>query len=236
MRIHRPFPRLRFVPALAACALVLCAIAWLMSPFAPRANPASPHKPDVSTTRQPSPPVVNDEPSVIVLHPLPVAIESGTHQWTKEDATDLKVIEKIAHNQDEAVKMLEENERIQRRQLVYRKETAAKLIQKSRLSGEPLKRFTLPALDGRELEVEVVSSDLAPSGQTGSFHGRLVGKPQSLVTLAFEFGVEAFTVISPEENLYLQADPRESGELIIKSFNPDEYVPFQCGKAESAQK
>jgi hypothetical protein len=162
--------------------------------------------------------------------PIPASCRSITHEWTADDATDLKVIERIAHNPDEIIRMVEENELILRRQLVYRKETAAKLVQKARLNGQPVKQFILPGLDGRELEVEVISSDLAPSGQTGTFHGRLKGRQQSLVTLAFEFGVEAFTVLSPEDGIYLQADPRESGELIVKSFDPDKYLPFQCGQ------
>lgn len=169
-------------------------------------------------------------PDAATQRPIPVSLRSATHEWTADDATDLKVIESIAHNPDEIIKMVEENERILRRQLVYRKETAAKLVQKARLNGQPVKQFILPGLDGRELEVEVISSDLAPSGQTGTFHGRLTGRQQSLVTLAFEFGVEAFTVLSPEDGIYLQADPRESGELIVKSFDPDKYVPFKCGQ------
>jgi hypothetical protein len=169
-------------------------------------------------------------PNTGTRRPIAVSRRSAAHEWTADDATDLKVIERIAHNPDEIIRMVEENERILRRQLVYRKETAAKLIQKARLNGQPVKQFILPGLDGRELEVEVISSDLAPSGQSGTFHGRLAGRRQSLVTLAFEFGVEAFTVLSPEDGIYLQADPRESGELIVKSFDPDSYVPFQCGQ------
>lgn len=178
-------------------------------------------------------PVTPDDiasPNTATHRPIPVSLRSATHEWTADDATDLKVIERIAHNPDEIIKLVEENERILRRQLVYRKETAAKLIQKARLNGQPVKEFILPALDGRELKVEVISSDLAPSGQTGTFHGRLAGRQQSLVTLAFEFGVEAFTVLSPEDGIYLQADPRDSGELIVKSVDPDKYVPFQCGQ------
>ena len=181
----------------------------------------------------PTTPVTPDDiasPETATHRPIPVSRRSATHEWTTDDATDLKVIERISHNPDEIIRMVEENDRILRRQLVYRKETAAKLIQKARLNGQPVKQFILPGLDGKELEVEVISSDLAPSGQTGTFHGRLVGRRQSLVTLAFEFGVEAFTVLSPEDGIYLQADPRESGELIVKSFDPDKYVPFQCGQ------
>jgi hypothetical protein len=186
--------------------------------------------PVIAVPMAPVTPEDNASPGAATQRPIPVSRRSATHEWTADDATDLKVIERIAHNPDEIIRMVGENERILRRQLVYRKETAAKLIQKARLNGQPVKQFILPGLDGRELEVEVISSDLAPSGQTGTFHGRLAGRRQSLVTLAFEFGVEAFTVLSPEDGIYLQADPRESGELIVKSFDPDKYVPFQCGQ------
>jgi hypothetical protein len=171
-------------------------------------------------------------PDQVVLRPLPVASESAAHEWTGEDATDVEVIQKIARNPDQAIWMIEENERIHRRQLVYRKETAGKLVQKARLRGEPVTGFILPSLDGHELVVEVISSDLAPSGQTGSFHGRLAGRPDSLVTLAFQFGREAFTVLSPEDDLYIQADPREPGELIVKTINPATYIQGHCGNPD----
>ena len=191
--------------------------------------PASVTSPPPATEQIPAVHKQFDEKSI---RPLPIASTSPAHEWTTEDATDLTVIEKIARNPEEAVKMIEENDRILRRQLVYRKQTVAKLLQDSRLSGEPVSHFTLPGLDGQELEVEVISSDLAPSGQTGTFHGRLAGSPQSLVTLAFEFGIEAYTILSPEDQIYLQADPRESGELIVRSFDPDKFMPFQCGNPE----
>ena len=50
-----------------------------------------------------------------------------------------------------------------------------------------------------------------------------------MVTLAFKGGREAFTVLSPEDDLYLQADPREPGELIVKRIDPDTYVVGKCG-------
>jgi hypothetical protein len=171
-------------------------------------------------------------PAAPLARPLEVANSSARHEWTQGDCMDPAIIERLAANPDEFIKMVEENDRIKRRQLVYRKETAALLVQQARASGEPLRQFTLPDLDGRELMVEIISSDLSPSGQSGSFHGRLAGQPESLVTLAFEFGTEAFTVLSPEDGLYLQADPREPGELIVKSIDPDIYVAFKCGNPD----
>jgi hypothetical protein len=31
-------------------------------------------------------------------------------------------------------------------------------------------------------------------------------------------------VVSPDEGLYLQGHPREPGELLVASFDPDEYL------------
>lgn len=143
---------------------------------------------------------------------------------------DPKLIERISHNPDEFIKMVEENPRIKRRQLVYRNDTAAAVIQRARLSGASVSRLTLPALDGEELDFEITRADLSPSGQGGTFTGRLAGRGSSLVTLAFEFGRESFTVVSPEDGVFLQAHPREPGEIIITSFDPDTYLPAGGGE------
>jgi len=165
----------------------------------------------------------------VQLRPLPVSMTKGMNEWTEGDGSDPQVIEKLAHNPDEFIRMAEENERIKRRQLVYRRETAAVLVQRARASGEPVRGLTLPGLDGREIHVEVTNSDLAYSGLSGTFTGRVVGKQQSIVTLAFKNNREAFSVSSPEENLYLEAEPREPGEVIIKEIDPATYVPGKCG-------
>jgi hypothetical protein len=171
---------------------------------------------------------------ITVSRLLPVRKSTATHQWTEGDGLDPVFVEKIAHNPDEFIKMMEENERIKARQLVYRNDTAAAVIQRAKLTGEPLHSLTLPALDGREVQFEVVSADLAPSGQSGTFTGRLAGRPDSTVTLAFKFGREAFTILSPADNLYLQADPREPGEIILKSIDPATYAPARCGTPDIA--
>ena len=162
-----------------------------------------------------------------VLRPLAVVQAGGRHEWTAEDARLPEVIEKLAHNPEEFIRMVEENDRIQRRQLVYRKEPAWHTVEQSKGRGEVIRTLKLPALDGRELEFEVTSIDLAPSGLSGTFAGHLPGEPQSLVTLAFDRGREAFTVLSPDEGLYLQGHPREAGELIVTSFDPATYQPVQ---------
>ena len=165
----------------------------------------------------------------IISRPLPVSLREGTHEWTEGDATSPEIIEKIAHNPDEFIRMAEENERIKRRQLVYRNDTVAAMLQRAKLSGGKIQKITLPGLDGQEFDVEITRADLSPSAQSGSLIGKLAGKPESMVTLAFKFGREAFTILSPEDNLYLQADAREPGEVILKSFDPDVYASGKCG-------
>ncbi len=168
-------------------------------------------------------------PGEVIRRPLPVAHASASHEWTAGDATEPAVIERIAHNVDEALRMLGENERIHRRQLVYRNETAAAVVQRAGAAGGSVRMLTLPGLDGREFDFQIDRADLAPSGQAGTFTGRLAGKPNSMVTLAFKGGREAFSVNSPDDGLYLQADPREPGEVIVKSIDPDTYIEGQCG-------
>jgi hypothetical protein len=84
-------------------------------------------------------------------------------------------------------------------------------------------------LDGQEVQFEITKADVNPSGQQGTFAGRVAGHDDSLVTLAFKGGREAFTVMSPSENLFLQGDPHEPGDLIVKSINPETYVLGVCG-------
>ena len=182
--------------------------------------------PDRSLVATPPMPALAD---TVLLRPLPVSLASPRHEWTAGNAMDPEVIGKIAHNPDEFIRMVGENERIERRQLVYRRETAATLVQRAMASGQVLKSLTLPGLDGRELEFEILHSDLSPTGEKGSFSGRLAGKPNSMVVLSFKGGREAFSVSSSDENLHLQADPREPGEIIVKSIDPRTYIQGGCG-------
>ena len=159
-----------------------------------------------------------------MLRPLPVSRSSAVHQWTEGDATSPVVIEKIAHNPDEFVRLVEENDRIQRRQLVYRSEPAWELVERARATGEPVRTLTLPGLDGQEVKMEVTNTDLDPSGLSGTFSGHVAGNRKSLVTLAFIRGREAFTVVSPDDGVFLQGHPREPGEVLVATFDPDEYL------------
>ena len=230
--------------------LVLLAAALLLSPVLRRARPGrvaggaaalpASTAASVAAGAMPAPsataalPTTPDYPAASgpVLRPLAIAKESALHAWTEEDARLPQVIGRIAHNPDEAAKMLKENERIKRRQLVYRKDTVAAMLQRARLTGERLQRLTLPAFDGEEVEVVVDRADLSPSGQSGSLVGHLADEPGSTVTLAFQFGHEAFSVSSPQDDLYILADPREPGEVILKSIDPATYVPGVCGNPD----
>ncbi|MEK7780196.1 MAG: hypothetical protein AAB370_01685 [Verrucomicrobiota bacterium] len=190
--------------------------------------------PSLTATNAPTTPRVAASPITnradFQLRPFPVANESTAHQWTSEDGKDTNVIQRLAHNDLEYQRMVEENNRIKRRQLVYRKDTAAALLQRSRLSGESVTQLTLPGFDGQEYQINIDRADLEASKQSGTFTGRLADKPNSIVTVAFKFGREAFTVMSPEDGTYLQGHPREPGEIIITSFDPDTYSPLPGGE------
>jgi hypothetical protein len=169
-------------------------------------------------------------PATPLLRPLPVARSSEHHEWTGGDGRDPGIIHLIAHGPAEFRRLIEENDRILRRQLVYRKDVFAAAIQRSRLTGEPVRHLLLPGFDGHEFEVDVLRADLAPSGQTGTFTGKLSGQDGSIVTLAFQFGREAFTILSRETGVYLQGHPRESGEIILTSFDPAAYTTQRGGE------
>ena len=135
----------------------------------------------------------------------------------------------IAHNALEFARMADESNRIYRRQLVYAKATADLLVQRSKLAREPIRQLTLPGLDGNEIQFEITDTDLSASGQQGTFTGHVIGRPDSMVTMAFKGGREAFTILSPADGTYLVGEPREPGELIVKSINPETYVTGICG-------
>ena len=74
-------------------------------------------------------------------------------------------------------RMLAENNRIHRRQLVVLKETAAAVVERNRLTGDPIRELTLAGLDGQEIRFEVKNADVASSGLRGMFYGHVAGKP-----------------------------------------------------------
>jgi len=196
--------------------------------LSPNASPRNGHHaPAPSSSSRPAP--IISTRATVQKRPLAVSFTRGKCEWTGDDGRDTNIIRHLAHNELEYARMLDENSRIFRRQLVYRKETAAMLLERAKLTGESIRQLTLPALDGREVQFEITRADVRPSGLEGTFTGRVAGAPDSLVTFAFKVNREAFTILSPSEGLYVQADPREPGEVILKQINPATYAAGMCG-------
>ena len=162
-------------------------------------------------------------------HPFAATHEADGFSWTSEDGKNPDVIKQLAHNELEFERMAAESDHIYRRQLVYHQTTTDALIENSRLSGEPVRQLTLPGLDGQEIQFDITKTDLNPSGQQGTFAGHVAGHLDSTVTLAFKGKREAFTILSSSEGIYLVGEPREPGELIVKSINPQTYIVGDCG-------
>lgn len=157
------------------------------------------------------------------LHPFKVARSSSAYGWTAEDGTDTNIIRELAHNELEYKRMVIENDKIYARQLVYHTEPFVAQAQQAVQSGRSLQQITLPGLDGQELQAVVTRTDLRDGGSQGQIYAQLPGDPNSMVTVAFVDGREAFTVISPQDQLYLQAEAREPGEIVVKRINPNTY-------------
>src|SRR5690348_13932743 len=157
------------------------------------------------------------------LRPLPVGMESTNNQWALADGKDTNVIRQLAHNPLEYARMVDENARIFRRQLVYLKETAAAVFEQAKLTDSPVTQLTLPALDGRELTFEIARRQDVGSSRRGMFSGHLVGNADSLVTMAFEDGREAFTILSPRDGIFVVGEPRENGQVIVKAIDLNTY-------------
>jgi hypothetical protein len=209
----------RLSPSLSQKSPAAAIVPPATNPVAPIARPPSPQ--ELARRRAPF--------ADFQKHPFATAHETAAFAWTAEDGKKPEIVRQFAHNELEFERLAEENDRIYRRQLVYAKETADMLVQQSRASGQPLLHLTLPGFDGQEFSVDVTRSDLNPSGLQGAFTGHVAGKLDSTVTLAFKNKVEAFTILSPSDNTYLVGEPREPGEIIVKSINPATYVVGNCG-------
>lgn len=157
------------------------------------------------------------------VHPFPAAETNGDYAWTAEDGKDTNIIRQLAHNALEYQRMVVENSTIYRRQLVYHTKGFSLLAQQAVQTGQRIQQLTLPGLDGQELPVVVTKTDLESGGDRGLFYGKLPGRPGSMVTVAFINGREAFTVVSPDDQIYLQAEAREPGEIVVKSIDPNSY-------------
>lgn len=162
--------------------------------------------------------------------PFPAAYESSNVQWTLADGKDTNIIRQLAHNPLEYARMVEENPRIFKRELVYLKEPAAAVFENAKLTGEPVQQLTLPGVDGQELLFQIVGNEGNGSSRHGMFNGHLAGNNDSMVTMAFQDGREAFTILSPKENIFIVGEPREDGQVIVKAIDPNTYG---LGPAES---
>ena len=161
------------------------------------------------------------------LRPFKVAESNSIYGWTGEDGRDTNVILRLAHNSLEYQRMVMENAAIYQRELVYFNEGLASLAQEAAQAGEKLRQITLPGLDGQQWVVNVTRTDLRDNGSAGQIYGQLPGQADSTVTAAFINNREAFTVDSPQEQVYLVGEAREPGELVVKSINPALYgSPF----------
>jgi hypothetical protein len=156
-------------------------------------------------------------------HPFTASQTNGAFAWTAEDGKDTNVIRRLAHNELEYQRMVNENPTIYRRQLVYHPAGFTVQAQAAVQTGQSIQQITLPGLDGQELQVLVTKTDFESGGDKGLFYGQLPGDPDSMVTAAFINGREAFTVASPQNNLYLQGEAREPGEIVVKSIDPKTY-------------
>ncbi len=161
------------------------------------------------------------------VRPFKVAESNFIYGWTGEDGRDTNVILRLAHNSLEYQRMVMENAAIYQRELVYFNEGLASLAQQAAQAGEKLRQITLPGLDGQQWVVDVTRTDLRDNGSAGEIYGQLPGQADSTVTAAFINNREAFTVDSPQEQVYLVGEAREPGEMVVKSINPALYgSPF----------
>ena len=162
-------------------------------------------------------------------HPFKVAKAASGFEWTAEDGKDTNIIRQLAHNELEYQRMVNENSVIYRRQLVYHPEGFTVSAQRAVQAGQSIPQLTLPGLDGQELPVTVTRTDFESGGDKGIFYGKLAGDPDSMVTVAFINGWESFTVVSKQNQIFLHAEAREPGELVVKKIDPSTYGIGVCG-------
>jgi hypothetical protein len=186
-------------------------------------SPAASAATIVAMTPMSSTPAGSSNPG-IQRRPFAVVKETATHQWTAENGRDTNVIRRLAHNDLEYQRMVEETARIYRRQLVYRKEPISVTIERARTAGEPVHSFTLPGLDGQEHSVEVTQDYVERALMAGGLAGHLKDRPNSMVSIGFKDGYESFNIISPDDGIYITADARAPGEVVVKEFDPEKYA------------
>ena len=162
-------------------------------------------------------------------HPFKEVKSAGGFSWTAEDGKDTNIIRELAHNELEYQRMVNENGTIYRRQLVYHPAGFTLQAQHAAQSGQGIQQLTLPGLDGQELAVAVTKTDFESGGDKGLVYGTLAGDPDSMVTVAFINGWESFTVVSRRIQVFLHAEAREPGEMVVKQIDPNTYGTGVCG-------
>jgi hypothetical protein len=160
-------------------------------------------------------------------HPFVATKSSASDEWTSEDGRSPDVIRQLAHNELEVDRLMHENSQIKRRQLVYLNHPITRTIQEARALNQSVESFTLPGLDGQEYDVEVTLNNVHPEQMFGSLSGHLKDSPASFVSVGFANGYEAYDIISPNDGIYIVADAREPGEVMVKQIDPDKYQVLQ---------
>lgn len=181
---------------------------------APDPTPSSPANPD-ATKAEPDP--QRDLPRLTPVR------QSKWHGWTDADGRDPNVIKLLALNPQHHNYLLEQNQVIFRRQLVYRFQTLHRVLQQARSSGEPVTELVVPGLDGEEYQVEIRDMHLEPDARRGSITGTLAGSPDSMVVIAFDGDRESIIVVDPGRHLHLVGEPREPGQIILNLVDPHRF-------------
>lgn len=162
------------------------------------------------------------------LNPFPITKETSLHAWTSVDGTKSSVVKKLAHNALEEGRLLEENQWVESRELVYRKKTSKDLLTTSLENGEELKEMKVPGPDGVEYTMTVTSLDYETNPEGAPTEGVVSGYieeiPNSEALLSFYKGVESGYISS--ESVNLNYDSRESGQFSLSSVNIERMEKF----------
>lgn len=171
------------------------------------------------------------------LDPLEKTKTTKNHSWTGEKLMSLVGIDKIAHNDFERDRYLDENNYVVDRELVYRnvvlKEVAA-------ASGDDLPtELILPGLDGEEYEVVVTKwkRSQSPSGKDrGSITGHLRDDPESVVRWVYGGRREAGKIESIVKDVNLRFVPRQEGQVVVSEISAEALEKFDALQAEGDSK
>ena len=171
-------------------------------------------------------PIIETEEGIVytafVMDPFEVKISNERHGWTVLNARSPEHVELLAHSDPEKDRITEENFWTPRRELVYRKEVVSDLLAKAEESGDALKELILPGFAGDEFNVTVddIQSFVNEEGiREGDIIGHLTGDPDSKVILGFYGDRESGLVTSPNLEQDINYNPREDGQILVKSVD-----------------